>query len=224
MNRKLWLFFGSLGLSMVAGAMFVFLLLRPIPIDSVSFSVEEISLKAGEACPLSYSYLPEEATKTELSFMSSNRAVATVENGVLTAVSEGSCYISITAESGTKDTLRVEVVAPMLPQEETLVGRWLIFATMNEGKLKHLYNDDSSLTLTEDRSGHLIYGKEEYRFPDWRFTEKREDYYFFDIKDENQQAWKMYFCTNSASSFEKSLLLQLPSGETLLFQMEEAAE
>lgn len=223
-NRKLWLIFGGIGVVLAAVAVLLFLLLQPIDIDSISFDEEEIRLKAGERLILAHSYLPEDATETELSFKSSNRAVATVQNGILTAVSEGSCYISVTAESGAKDTLHVRVEAPMVKQEEDIVGQWRIFAVQKDGELRHIYNDDSSLSLTAERSGHLVYGKEEISIPDWRFTGSRDGYDYFAVKDEARKTWQMYFCTDSGSAYAGCLMLQLPDGELLLFRLEKEPE
>lgn len=223
-NRKLWLIFGSIGVVLAGVAVLLFVLLRPIPIDSISFAEEEIRLKAGELLILSHSYLPEDATETALSFKSSNRDVATVQNGILTAVSEGSCYISVTAESGAKDTLHVQVEAPMVKQEEAIVGLWRIFAVQKDGELRHIYNDDSNLSLTAERSGHLIYGKEEYALPDWRFTDSRDGYDCFTATDAAKKTWQMYYCTDSSSSYENCLMLQLPDGELLLFRWEKEPE
>lgn len=217
-NRKLWLIFGSIGLVLIAAAVLLFLLLRPIEIETVSFQEEEISLKAGELVPLVYSYLPEDATKTALSFKSSNRSVATVENGVLTAVGEGSCYISITAESGAKDKVRVSVDAPMVEREVAIVGAWGIFAVQREGKLEYVYNDSSILHLTEERSGSLTYGKEEYAFPDWRLAQTSEGYDCFTVRTDSREELSLYFCTDSASAYENCLMLRLSEGELLLFR------
>ena len=224
LNRKLWLFFGSLGVSLVAAAAFVFLLLRPIPVDSISFSQEEICLRAGESLPLTYSWLPDEATETEVVFKSSNRAVASVQNGVLTAISEGSCYISITAESGAKDTLFVKVEAPLVEQEKAIVGLWRIVGKLRDNKIDYIYNDDSSLTLAEDRQGVLIYGKKEYRFPDWRYKATQNGHDYFEVKDESQQTLDLYLITDRSSGFMNCLRLYLPDGECLLFKLEKEPE
>ena len=223
-SRKLWLIFGSIGLVLVGVAVLLWLILRPIHIQSISFDDEEIVLKAGESLTLQHSYIPIDATETALSFKSSNRDVARVENGILTAVKEGSCYISVTAESGAKDTLRVQVEAPLVAQEESLMGLWWLFAVQENGELHYVYNDDSSLSLTEERNGSLLYEKAEYLFPDWRYDRSDGSYDYFTVQDASQQKLKMYFCTDSSNTYEKCLMLELSRGELLLFRQEKEAE
>ena len=64
-NKKLWLILGAVGLALIAVGILLFFLLRPIPIRSIEFELEEITLKVGESFPLRYEYLPENATKTD---------------------------------------------------------------------------------------------------------------------------------------------------------------
>ncbi len=216
-RRKLWLIGTGLGLLLIAVGVVLWIFLRPIPIQNLVFDGESLSLKVGESQLLGYTYAPEDATKTALSFKSSNRSVATVQNGVLTAVGEGTCYISVTAESGAKDTLHVTVEAPLTEKEALLVGDWVFFALQEEGKLRYVYSESGSLRLSEDRSGSLTYGKTDCVFPDWRYQEALTGYDGYAVRTEDGEELTMYYCTDTASAYEGCLMVSLPEGELLLF-------
>ncbi|MBQ7171032.1 MAG: Ig-like domain-containing protein [Clostridia bacterium] len=64
-----------------------------IPVSSVSLNESNITLTAGETATLSCSVLPENATDQTVSWASSNTAVATVENGTVTAQAQGFAVI-----------------------------------------------------------------------------------------------------------------------------------
>lgn len=217
-SRKRWLICSGIALLLIAVGIALWIFLRPIPIKAIDFETESLSLKAGESLTLSYTYAPEDATKTELSFKTSNRKVATVQDGVLTALSEGSCYISVTAESGAKDTIHVTVEAPMMARESLLVGDWVIFAVQEDGELRYVYNDPSSLSLLEDRSGSLTYGKTGYIFPDWRYTESIVGYDCYTVQAEGEEDLTLYYCNDAGSAYENCLMLSLPDGKLLLFR------
>ena len=56
-------------------------------------------------------YLPENTTKRELSFESSNEAVARVdEQGTVYAVANGDAVITVTGHGGIKETVSISVV------------------------------------------------------------------------------------------------------------------
>ncbi len=74
-----------------------------VPVESVSLDETEIALAVGgEPFTLTPSVLPETATNKEVTWKSENSAVATVANGVVTAVAEGSTKIVVTTIDGEK--------------------------------------------------------------------------------------------------------------------------
>ena len=74
-----------------------------VPVASVSLSQGSVSLEPGETVNLTATVAPDNATDKNVTWSTSNQAVATVSNGAVTAVGEGSATITATAggKSGT---------------------------------------------------------------------------------------------------------------------------
>ena len=70
-----------------------------VPVDSVQIS-ETLSLTAGNTGILTPTILPSDATNKSLNWVSSNTAVATVNHGVVIAVSAGEATITATTNDG----------------------------------------------------------------------------------------------------------------------------
>ena len=80
------------------------------PVTGVSLNKTNVSLTVGEALTLSATVLPANASNKNVTWSSSNSAVATVSNGVVTAVGVGSATITvITADGGKAATCAVSV-------------------------------------------------------------------------------------------------------------------
>lgn len=83
---------------------------KDINVIEVSITPETLSLKIGENGTLTATVSPENATNKKLNWTSSAEAVATVADGVVTAVAEGESIITVTTEDGGKTaTCRVTV-------------------------------------------------------------------------------------------------------------------
>ena len=80
----------------------------PIPVSGVSLSQTELSLVKGATATLRATVVPSDATNQKVTWHSTNTAVATVENGIVTAVSAGNATITVTTEDGNY-TARCEV-------------------------------------------------------------------------------------------------------------------
>ena len=81
--------------------------------ESVSLNKEALSLVEGKAETLVATVNPNDATNKNVTWKSSNPAVATVVNGVVTAVKKGTATITVTTVDGSKtDTCTVTVKAP----------------------------------------------------------------------------------------------------------------
>ncbi len=72
-----------------------------IPVESITISMKEISLLEGTDYQLTATVLPENATDPSVSWTSSDESVATVENGLVKALREGTAVI--TAKAGEKE-------------------------------------------------------------------------------------------------------------------------
>ena len=71
-----------------------------IPVTGVELDKTEIELKWRETATLTATVLPENATKKTVRWTSSDEAVATVKNGVVTAVGAGEAVITVTTVDG----------------------------------------------------------------------------------------------------------------------------
>ena len=71
-----------------------------VPVTSVTMNRSSLSLEVGHNAYLSATVCPDNATNKNLNWTSSNNSVATVSNGVVTAVSKGSARITATAADG----------------------------------------------------------------------------------------------------------------------------
>ena len=86
-------------------------------VNGVSLSYEELTMYKGKSATLKATVTPDTATNKEVSWTSSNTSVATVNNGVITAISEGTTVITVkTSEGGYTATCALTVIAE---EEET---------------------------------------------------------------------------------------------------------
>jgi len=91
----------SLPASNPAGIKPLFATLEICPVTGVTVSPERATLNPGETQQLTASVIPEKAVNKNVSWMSSNTSVATVDaNGKVTANSIGSATISVTTNDG----------------------------------------------------------------------------------------------------------------------------
>lgn len=73
---------------------------EPVPASSVSLKPETGTLTVGETLTLEATVSPQNATNKNVTWKSGNEAVATVKDGVVTAVSAGEATITVTTEDG----------------------------------------------------------------------------------------------------------------------------
>ena len=71
-----------------------------VPVTSVTLNRSTLSLEEGQSSWLTAMVCPENATNKNLNWTSSNSSVATVSNGIVTAVAKGSARITATAADG----------------------------------------------------------------------------------------------------------------------------
>ncbi len=84
-----------------------------IPVTGVSLSLTELSLEKGRTATLTATVAPSDATNKKVTWSSNNTAVATVEEGTVTAVSGGTATITVTTEDGSHTaTCEVTVTPP----------------------------------------------------------------------------------------------------------------
>ena len=75
---------------------------KEIPVTSVSLDQTKIELTEGDELTLTATVKPDDATNKNVTWTSSDKSIATVDNGKVTAVKEGSSIITVTTEDGNK--------------------------------------------------------------------------------------------------------------------------
>ena len=70
------------------------------PVSNITLDKSELSLYTGETATLTATVEPDDATNKTVTWSSNNEAVATVDNGKVTAVKEGTATITVTAQDG----------------------------------------------------------------------------------------------------------------------------
>lgn len=81
----------------------------PVAVSSVSFNKNTLTLKEGEEEQLVATILPENATDQSLVYDSSDKTVATVEDGLVKALKAGTALITATAHNGVNATCELTV-------------------------------------------------------------------------------------------------------------------
>ena len=75
---------------------------KEIPVTSVSLDQTKIELIEGDEITLTATVKPHDATNKNVTWTSSNESVATVDNGKITAVKDGSATITVKTKEGNK--------------------------------------------------------------------------------------------------------------------------
>ncbi len=133
------------------GAVYLFKRVGTDPVASVTVAPTTLNLEVGETGNLTATVLPSSAANKSVTWSTSNPAVATVENGVVTAVGAGTAIITVTTVDGGKtDTCTVTVTAPVMVEyqltETFEAGKKYLIATSNNGAGFILSNEDGSVS------------------------------------------------------------------------------
>ena len=106
------------GVSVISQAATLTVQAKPasVPVTGVKLNTETLELFTGNTATLTATVEPENATNKNVTWSTSNASVATVENGVVTAVGQSSATITVTTEDGGKTaTCVVTVTAATVP-------------------------------------------------------------------------------------------------------------
>lgn len=117
-----------------------------VHVTSVSLDKNASTLEAGETETLTATVLPADATDKTVSWSSSNTSVATVSNGVVTAVSAGSARITATTTDGGYTAYCDYTITPAVTYEYELVttmqvGKTYLIADGSSGSVHLLTNE-----------------------------------------------------------------------------------
>ena len=88
-----------------------------IPVESVELDVQNVILKIGETTTLTATITPDNATNKNVTWSSENEDIASVNNGIVTAVGPGETMITVTTEDGEKTAECTILVIEPEPEE-----------------------------------------------------------------------------------------------------------
>ena len=113
---------------------------KEIPVTSVSLDQTEIELIEGDELTLTATVKPENATNKNVTWSSSNSSVATVTDGVVTAIKAGTATITVKTDDGAKTaTCNVTVVAKEVP---------VTSVSLDQTEIELIEGDELTLTAT----------------------------------------------------------------------------
>lgn len=111
-----------------------------VPVESVSLDKTSLELTEGGTARLTATILPDNATNKNVTWSTSDASIATVTDGVVTAVAPGTATITVTTEDGGKTaTCAVTVAAATVP----VTG-----VTLNKTSTSLYVGDTETLTPT----------------------------------------------------------------------------
>ena len=110
-----------------------------ISVTGVKLDKSSVSLKVGETTNLKATVSPSTATNKNITWTTNNDQVATVNNGVVTAVGAGTAVITVTAEGNHTDTCTITVN----PATVSVTG-----VTLDENTASLTMGETTTLTLT----------------------------------------------------------------------------
>ncbi|MBO4263303.1 MAG: Ig-like domain-containing protein [Bacteroidales bacterium] len=131
-----------------------------IPVTEINVSPTEVTMKEGDApIHLTVTILPEEAANITVTWQSSNTLVATVDDGTVTAVSEGTASITATA-GGKTATCQITVLAGFKAVD---MGLSVLWANMDLGA-KEVGEYGSFYAWAEVEANKSNYDQETYKW------------------------------------------------------------
>ena len=89
-----------------------------IPVEGVTLNAQNLTLNMGETSTLEATIIPDNATNKNVTWISENENIASVDNGVVTTIGEGETTITVITEDGEKTaTCNITVLPNEDPEE-----------------------------------------------------------------------------------------------------------
>lgn len=104
---------------------------KNVAVTGVTLDKSEVSITVGKTATLTATITPSNATNKNVSWTSNAEDVATVKNGVVTAVAEGEATITVTTEDGNHTAICVVTVSAAPASGETVTYTALFGSTYN---------------------------------------------------------------------------------------------
>lgn len=145
--------------------------------EKLILSQTDIEINVGSTATVSVSFKPENTTDKHCIWESDNKQVATVKDGIITAVSEGSCVITVTSEKGDCSAeCRVKVKKPS--PDEAVTGTWNAYMNYNPATDRWTRQTDNTLIINSDGTAAEYIGEKSYDFT-WKYVETVDGNYTY---------------------------------------------
>ena len=144
------------------------ILVAPVPVESISLTVQQVTLSVGEGKPLAPRILPENATDQQLIWSSGDPQVASVIEGTVLGIKEGTTTIRVTTVDGQKTATCQVRVKPEQVQQIVLSSSMLSLVLGQEHSLGAIvlpehakdkslkWNSSNIGVVTVDQRGQVI--------------------------------------------------------------------
>lgn len=119
-----------------------------VHVTGVSLNKTSLSMKQGESAHLEALVFPTEAEDKTVTWMSDNTAIATVNEGMVTAIKDGTTIITVTTKDGSK-TARCDVIVEKNPDPSVTLGadKISVISAVLHGKANFGKSTPSDLTI-----------------------------------------------------------------------------
>lgn len=113
-----------------------------VPVSGVNISPRTLNLNVGTSGQLNHTITPSNATNQNVTYSSSNNQIATVDNnGLVNAISQGSCATTVTTRDGNKvDTCNITVSNAPSTNTPPNIGNVLVSNENYDGTYTLTYN------------------------------------------------------------------------------------
>ena len=183
-----------------------------VPVESIYLSNYSVKLRPGESFHVTAEVYPDEA-QCELEWKSSDKSVATVDDGYISAEGEGSCTITVSAPNGVSEEVDVSVNNSSY-EDNLLIGVYSLDFTYVENYTSD--PDDATLYIYEDGTGELYYYGRLYRSFTWRFDySDSRGYYYVAYTDDGLV--EEIFVYGEDSDYAGDVNYHVYDGETFYF-------
>lgn len=98
---------------------------KDIKVTSISLDKSNVTIYVGNRTQVYATVLPTNATNKKLNWRTSNKSVASVNNGRIVGVGEGRCTITATSTDGSEISSQCDVLVKPIERKELSYGKWL---------------------------------------------------------------------------------------------------
>ncbi|ANQ48276.1 carbohydrate-binding protein [Flammeovirga sp. MY04] len=107
-----------------------------IHVSGINIDIYNIELNINETATITATILPAEATNQNVIWSSSNETIATVTNGIITALAEGNCTVTVESEDGSfSQNISVVVKAEAPTSIDNVYNPLVIYPNPNKGSI-----------------------------------------------------------------------------------------